>query len=299
MTTNQRTLTMKDCDSSTVCRCNHLFGERTLHPLASVIDLSKPCSEHSVSLDCYAVMLADSLPCGGCGQPCNCDFADAAVLFAPPGRHIEAEGDTNGRLLLFHPDLLCLDSLGLKMLSYTYFAYDKSEMLRVSLREKRQLERCIDFIDEELRWGIDRFSHTLLCNKIELLLNYCLRYYARQFTLRHDMSLDDIQRLTARLDEYLLSGRAATEGLPRPALVAQWADHSKAYTQDMLRTETGHTTAEYIEKRRIDVAKNLLRRKDLPIQQVCFLSGFNDVPYFFRLFKRTVGITPKEYRRLE
>lgn len=297
MTTNQRTLTMKDCDSSTVCRCNHLFGERTLHPLASVIDLSKPCSEHSVSLDCYAVMLADSLPCGGCGQPCNCDFADAAVLFAPPGRHIEAEGDTNGRLLLFHPDLLCLDSLGLKMLSYTYFAYDKSEMLRVSLREKRQLERCIDFIDEELRWGIDRFSHTLLCNKIELLLNYCLRYYARQFTLRHDMSLDDIQRLTARLDEYLLSGRAATEGLPRPALVAQWADHSKAYTQDMLRTETGHTTAEYIEKRRIDVAKQMLIGTSATVGEIAAKLGYPSAAAFSRLFGRCAGCTPADYRR--
>lgn len=287
---------MKDCDTSTVCRCNRLFGERTLHPLASVIDLRKPCSEHRVSLDCYAVMLADSLPCSGCGEPCNCDYADAAVLFATPGHHIEAEGDTDGRLLLFHPDLLCLDSLGRKMHSYTYFAYDKSEILRVSLREKRQLERCIDFIDEELRWGIDRFSHTLLCNKIELLLNYCLRYYARQFILRHDMSLDDIQRLTARLDEYLLSGRAATEGLPRPALVAQWAGHSKAYTQDMLRTETGHTTAEYVERRRLDVAKQMLIGTATAISEIAAKLGYPSAAAFSRLFERCAGCSPTDYR---
>lgn len=297
MTTNQSTLHMKDRETSTVCRCNSLFGERTLHPLASVIDLRKPCHEHRLRLDCYAVMLADSLPCGGCGEPCSCDYADAAVLFAPPGRHIETEGPTDGRLLLFHPDLLCLEELSRKMPSYTFFEYGKDEVLRLSLREKRQAERCIDFIDEELHWGIDRFSHTLLCNKIELLLNYCLRYYSRQFTLRHDMSLDDIRRLTRKLDEYLCSGRAATEGLPSPALVAQWAGHSEAYTQDMLRAETGHTTAEYVEKRRLDVAKQMLIGTATAISEIAARLAFPSAAAFSRLFERCAGCSPTDYRR--
>ena len=297
MTTNQSTLHMKDRETSTVCRCNSLFGERTLHPLASVIDLRKPCHEHRLRLDCYAVMLADSLPCGGCGEPCSCDYADAAVLFAPPGRHIETEGPTDGRLLLFHPDLLCLEELSRKMPSYTFFEYGKDEILRLSLREKRQAERCIDFIDEELRWGIDRFSHTLLCNKIELLLNYCLRYYARQFILRHDMSLDDIQRLTARLDEYLLSGRAVTEGLPRPALVAQLAGYSKAYTQDVLRSLNANTAAEYVEKRRLDVAKQMLIGTPAPVGEIAAKLGYPSAAAFSRLFERCAGCSPADYRR--
>ncbi len=288
---------MKDHETSTVCRCNSLFGERTLHPLASVIDLRKPCHEHLLCLDCYAVMLADSLPCGGCGEPCSCDYADAAVLFTPPGRHIETEGDTDGRLLLFHPDLLRLEDLSRKMPSYTFFEYGKDEILRLSLREKRQAERCIDFIDEELHWGIDYFSHTLLCNKIELLLNYCLRYYSRQFTLRHDVSLDDITRLTRKLDEYLRSGRAAACGLPSPALVAQWAGHSEAYTSDMLRAETGHTTAEYIDKRRIDVAKQMLIGTATAIGEVAAILAFPSAAAFCRVFERCAGCSPAHYRR--
>ena len=82
---------MNDTDTSTVCRCNRIFGERTLHPLASVIDLSRAASQQELSLDCYAVMVAGRVP--GCrnGTLCSCDYADATVLFAPPGHYIEAK----------------------------------------------------------------------------------------------------------------------------------------------------------------------------------------------------------------
>ena len=191
---------MNDTDTSTVCRCNRIFGERTLHPLASVIDLSRAAPQQELSLDCYAVMVAGRV--AGCrnGTLCSCDYADATVLFAPPGHYIEAQGEADSRLLLFHPDLTSLDSLGMKMPEYTYFGYNKSEALRLSLREKRQVERCLDYIDEELHWGIDRFSRILLCNKIELLLNYCLRFYARQFILRHDIISEDIAKVTEKID---------------------------------------------------------------------------------------------------
>lgn len=287
---------MNDTDTSTVCRCNRIFGERTLHPLASVIDLSRAAQQQELSLDCYAVMVAGRVP--GCrnGTLCSCDYADATVLFAPPGHHIEAQGEADSRLLLFHPDLTSLDSLGMKMPEYTYFGYNKSEALRLSLREKRQVERCLDYIDEELHWGIDRFSRILLCNKIELLLNYCLRFYARQFILRHDIISEDIAKVTEKIDIYLRSGRAAATGLPGAQLVAQWAGHSQAYTSDMLHAETGHTTEEYVQKRRFEMAKQMLIGTESKVSEIAATLGFPSTPAFTMLFEKCTGCTPNEYR---
>ena len=287
---------MNDTETSTVCRCNRIFGGSTLHPLASVISLGRGAARQEMSLDCYAVMITDGLP-GGAGQkPCSCDFADATVTFAPPGRRFDTPAGADGRLLLFHPDLTRLDSLGMKMPGYTFFGYNGGEKLHLSLREKRQVERCMDYIDEELHWGIDRFSRTLLCNKIELLLNYCLRFYTRQFILRHDICQEETRKLTDRIDNYLNSGRTAAEGLPTAALVARWAGHSKAYTADMLQAETGFATDDYVQKRRFDVAKQLLIGTAMPAGEIALRLGFPSEEAFAMLFERYAGCTPAAYR---
>lgn len=288
---------MRESDTSTVCRCNKLFGEETLHPLASVIDLRKPCPVQPELLDCYAVLVGKRLPGGTDGSPCRCDYTDAVAAFAPPGERIMVEGTADGRLLLFHPDLLCMECLGGKMPQYTFFGYRDDEVLRLSRRELRQVEQCFDYIDEELHWGVDRFSCSLLCNKIELLLNYCLRFYTRQFTLRHDMSRDIIDDVTRRIDEYLRSGRAAAGGLPREELVSRWAGHSEAYTSDMLRIETGFATADYVAMRRMAVAKQMLIGTERPVGEISATLGFSCETGFRRLFTRFAGCTPTEYRR--
>lgn len=62
------------------------------------------------------------------------------------------------------------------------------------------------------------------------------------------------------------------------------------------RRHTGRTIVEAINARRLEVARNLMRSRKLTIQQICFESGFKDVSYFYRLFKRVGGMTPKEYQ---
>ena len=158
------------------------------------------------------------------------------------------------------------------------------------------MERCLDYIDEELHWGIDRFSRILLCNKIELLLNYCLRFYARQFILRHDIISEDIAKVTEKIDIYLRSGRAAATGLPGAQLVAQWAGHSEAYTSDMLHAETGHTTEEYVQKRRFEMAKQMLIGTESKVSEIAATLGFPSTPAFTMLFEKCTGCTPNEYR---
>ena len=283
-------------ETSTVCRCNRLCGQQTLHPLASVVDLRKGGATARVSIDCYAVLLAGGSP-GVCRRgPYSCDYSDAAVLFAPPGRRVSAAEAPEGRLLLFHPDLVRSEGLGARMPLYTFFGYRSDETLRLSARERRQVERCLDYIDEELHWGIDSFSRPLLCNKIELLLNYCLRYYARQFTLRHDISERTIAAARRRLDDYLLSGRTAEQGLPGAAEMARWAGHSEAYTADMLRHETGCGICDFVQSRRLAAAKRMLLGTPMTVGEVASALGFGCEQAFRRLFTRLAGCTPAEYR---
>ena len=154
----------------------------------------------------------------------------------------------------------------------------------------------MDYIDEELHWGIDRFSRQMLCNKIELTLNYCRRFYERQFILRHDMSLDTIAKTKAAIDAYLRAGRAAAEGLPTEAMVADWAGHSAAYTSDMLRHETGFATADYVEARRWAVAKQMLLGTRLATAEISARLGFRCEATFRRTFTQLARCTPAEYR---
>lgn len=65
------------------------------------------------------------------------------------------------------------------------------------------------------------------------------------------------------------------------------------------RRHTGKTFITYLNKYRMNVALYLLSKGGSGIAQVCYQSGFNDVPYFNRLFKRINGMTPSEYSRLK
>ncbi len=79
--------------------------------------------------------------------------------------------------------------------------------------------------------------------------------------------------------------------------IARHAGMNRSSLCTFFRRHTGKTIVEAVNARRFEVAANLLRRQDLSIQQVCFSSGFRDVPYFFRLFKQRFGMTPKSYRQ--
>ena len=85
--------------------------------------------------------------------------------------------------MFFHPDLLRGTSLAAKMNEYTFFSYDTSEALHLSDKEKNILADCILKIENELEENMDNHSQTLIVSNIELLLNYCSRYYNRQFKI--------------------------------------------------------------------------------------------------------------------
>lgn len=279
-----------------VCRCNRLFEEETLHPLASVIKLQKPCSEKQICPNCYAVTFAEYKANEFKYGRKPYDYSDATMLFSAPGKPIDTDICRDGALLLFHPDLIRCTCLGQKINDYTYFLYKANEALHLSCREKECIQHCINDIDKELNWGVDRFTKTLINNKIETLLNYSLRFYNRQFITRHDANSKSIKKITNLLDEYLLSGKASSGIMPTAHCFAPKMSMSAAYLDDMLQHETGKDTVDYVNMRRIILAKAQLMDTRKSVTEIADTLGFCNATCFSSLFKKITGCEPECYR---
>uniref|UniRef100_A0AB33JAU2 AraC family transcriptional regulator n=1 Tax=Prevotella sp. GTC17259 TaxID=3236795 RepID=A0AB33JAU2_9BACT len=246
----------------TVHSCNRLFNEKTLHPLVSVIDLANAHERERLRLDCYSVMLCEQTSGDLASSRMECDFADGTMLFRAPDKMVPIETSTHsnlsGRLLVFHPDLFCGTKLGKKIHEYTFFKYKLTEALHLSQPERVRILAIFDGIKAELEWGVDCFSQSIICNKLELLLTYCSRYYIRQMVLRRDSIDKTVEKVTENIDAYIMQGRLATDGKPCTCKFAAPLGLSSAYLNDVLQHETGLPFEALVESRRLRMARQQL-----------------------------------------
>ena len=73
---------------------------------------------------------------------------------------------------------------------------------------------------------------------------------------------------------------------------------SEKYLSSLFKELTGYTLTSYITNIRIEKSKLLLEKSNLNVQNIAYLCGFNDYFYFAKLFKKTTGLTPSEYRQI-
>lgn len=175
----------KTLDIKSVCECNRRLGCKTLHPQASIINLEHPdLEQEAVKFEFYAVLLIEECPdgCGCCGRKYY-DYTNATMVFLKPGEifRMNEAGvlPDKGWLLAFHPDLLYRTSLKNHIRNYTFFSYNKEEALHLSGRETATITCCLENIEEELHHSIDTHTATILSRHIELMLDYCTRFYER------------------------------------------------------------------------------------------------------------------------
>ncbi len=289
-------------DIKTVTECNCCLGCKTLHPQACVIRLDQSnVEQHSIKFDFYTILLIenDSCDCCCCGRKYY-DYSNATMVFLPPDRPFDMAHDKalpqKGWLLAFHPDLLFGTNLSNTIDSYTFFSYNKNEALHLSQREKNTIENCLREMDEELHHPIDKHSKTLITRYIELLLDYCTRFYERQFITRENKNKAIINNTDKLIDEYLTSGRMEKGLCPSPAYCAGKLHLSTSYFCDLLKFETGKTFNEYFQLRRLDISKKMLLQPDCTPSIVASRLGFSSVRYFSLLFKKITGFAPNEYR---
>lgn len=289
-------------DIKTVCDCNRHLGCKTLHPQVSIINLEHPgLEQEAVKFEFYAVLLIEKCKdgCCCCGRKYY-DYSNATMVFLQPGeifRMSEAGVlPDEGWLLAFHPDLLYRTSLKNHIQNYTFFSYHKEEALHLSQRETATVTCCLENIEEELHHAIDTHTATILSRHIELMLDYCTRFYERQFITRENKNKNVLEALETLLDAYIDSRRLCTAVLPIPEYFATELGLSVPYFNDLLRFETGKTLDEYFQLKRLTVAKKMLLEADCTPAAVALQLGYPSVQYFSLLFKKITGVAPNEYR---
>lgn len=284
---------------------NKMYGWETLHPLVTVVNHKLPLERlnHSrLNYSLYALFLKQGEGCSIRYGREKYDYQAGTMVCFKPGQVVAVEWDDSrpmpaSRGLLFHPDLIYGTPLSKRIHDYTFFDYDQREALHLSEREQRIVSDLLDSIKEELRHPVDKHTQTLVTDAIGLLLDYCMRYYDRQFITRHKQNSDIIVRFQHELEDYLRSGEAELKGLPTVAYFAEKAFLSPGYFGDLIKKETGLTAQRYIQNKIIDLSKQYVMDPNLTINQVAYKLGFQYPQHFTRLFKQQVGITPSEYRQ--
>lgn len=282
---------------------NEQMLTETLHPLVTIVDFSKlPKAHHGrYSFGFYAVMLKD-VKCGDMIYGRNYyDYQEGTLVFVAPGQiaGVKDNGEVyqpKGKALAFHPDLIRGTSLGRHINDYTFFSYEANEALHMSEQERKIVLECFDNIEIELHHAIDKHSRQLIVNNIELLLNYCVRFYDRQFITRENVNKDVITKFESILREYFKRTDLEESGTPTVAYCADRINLSANYFGDLIKKETGKTAQEYIQSFLIDVAKERMVNSGLSVSEVAYSLGFRYPQHFARLFKRKVGMTPLEFR---
>jgi AraC-like DNA-binding protein len=286
-----------------VAAYNTMRGVKTLHPLITVLDLSKakPMPAQTFNFGLYAVYLKE-LNCGelkyGRG---HYDYQEGTLVFIAPGQVLGVQPkvktfEPKGWALLFHPDLIKGTSLGRHIQDYSFFSYDVNEALHLSDKERQIVLDCFGKIAYELEQAIDKHSKTLIASNIELFLNYCIRFYDRQFITRDNVNKSIVERFEDLLNGYFSSEKPASNGLPSVAWCADELNLSPNYFGDLVKKETGKSAQEYIQSKIIDVAKERIFDIDKSLSQVAYELGFKYPQHFTRLFKQRVGVSPNEYR---
>ncbi|MFT5834610.1 MAG: AraC-like DNA-binding protein [Cognaticolwellia sp.] len=275
------------------------------HPLITIIDTAKlaygeELVDIKITSNLYCIALKDK-SCGLDYGRNHYDFEEGALMFTAPNQVIklnkpQALGEVEGWMLYFHPDLIRNTTLGSKIDNYSFFSYVISEALHLSEQEQNTLSNCINMINDEISERIDNHSQQVLVANIELLLNYCSRYYERQFNTRSAQNKDIVSKVESLLKAYYKSDKMLEIGPPTISYLAEACFLSPSYLSDVLKKETGKTAKNHINDFLVDKAKTLLLSSTDTISRIAYTLGFNYPHYFSRLFKQKTGLTPQEYR---
>lgn len=281
--------------------------EKPKHPLVSVFrhtpDMRTNFGDVRFTGDLYLISMKDGIKGTFKYGRNSYDFEEGTMTFVSPGQvimpeEIITEIDSRGWTILFHPDLIRKSELGRNIDNYSFFDYSVNEALHLSDKEKQTLTELTQKIENEIDQNIDRHTQKLIVSNIELLLDYCIRYYDRQFYTRSDLNKDIVSRFENFLKDYFKSGNQLELGVPSVKYCSEQLYMSPNYLSDLLKKETGRNTQDHIHAFVIDKAKTILLNSNNTVTQVAFGLGFEYSQHFSKLFKAKTGMSPTEYRNL-
>jgi len=291
-----------------ISQLHQMMGfDKPLHPLISILDVSQleireELVNQKFTSDLFAIGLKDK-SCGLTYGRNQYDFDEGVLIFTAPNQVTSVDkaqkvGEIHGWMLFFHPDLIRTTPLGEHIDNYSFFSYDVHEALHLSEKEEQILNDCVQNIKTEYSERIDKHSQRVIVSSIELLLNYCSRFYERQFHTREAKHKDVVSQVEQILKDYYKSGQLEEYGSPSLHYIADKVHLSPSYLSDMLKKETGRSAKDHINDFLVDKAKTLLLSSEDSVAEIAYSLGFNYPHYFSRLFKTKTGLTPQKYREL-
>jgi AraC family transcriptional activator of pobA len=289
----------------TIGQLHEIAGfEKPKHPLVTVIDYSKVDVNNgpeSGSFICSFYSVNFKKHCDFIYGRQAFDHQEGTLLCTAPEQVLtfnkkKESKSTEGWGLYFHPELIRNTSLGKRINEYTFFSYSENEALHLSEQEKQTLLSIIKQMEIEYNTNIDHYSQDLIVSNIELLLNYCRRFYGRQFITRNNQNKDIVVRFEEFITDYFNSNNLRNNGIPTVRFCAEAMNLSPNYFSDLLKSETGKNTQEHIHYFLLEKAKTLLIGSDKSINEIAYELGFEYPQNFSKLFKKKVGISPTLYR---
>jgi len=289
----------------TITELHEIAGfEKPKNPLVTVLDYSKVnsanppesgsfiCGFYSVNFKKHCDFIYGRQPFDHQEGTLLCTAPEQVITFNRKRDAYSSEGWG----LFFHPELIRNTALGKKINEYSFFSYAENEALHLSEQEKQTLFSIIKQMENEYNTNIDHYSHDLIISNIELLLNYCKRYYGRQFITRTNQNKDAIIRFEEFIINYFNSGKLKNKGIPSVRDCAEAMNLSPNYFSDLLKSETGKNTQEHIHYHLLEKAKTMLAGSDKPINEIAYELGFEYPQSFSKLFKKKVGVSPTIFR---
>lgn len=283
---------------------NKWYGLETLHPLVTVVDQRVPLewlNGATLRYGLYGIFLKQGAGCSARYGREKYDYQEGTIVTHTPGDVFSVEWNASlpmppSRGLLFHPDILYRTPLSKRIKDYSFFDYGEHESLHLSQSERTVIMALMDQIESEMQHAIDKHSQTLITDTIALLLDYCLRYYDRQFITRHKQCSEVFIAFQQQLVEFFENCHAERIGLPSVAYFADKACLSPNYFGDLISKETGTTAQRHIQDALIEHSKHLLLNTRHSISEIAYQLGFDYPQHFTRLFKSRTGMTPNEFR---
>lgn len=229
------------------------------------------------------------------------DHDRGSMSFARPRqitgmRDIELEED--GFLIYFHEDFLNGHPLHGEIRKYHYFEYEINEALHLSPKEETIIWELYRKIEGEYHNNPDEYSRDIMLTHIDSILKYAQRFYKRQFINRKVLSGNTVSKFNDMLTSYFEKGLMKEKGLPTVNFIASELNLSPRYLSDLLKQETGKTAIDLIHVFLVSEAKNLLISANQSVSEIAYGLGFENPPYFSRLFKKEVGMTPNEFKKI-
>ncbi|WP_262915427.1 AraC family transcriptional regulator [Niabella ginsengisoli] len=226
---------------NTVKEYNTFNNNETRHPLVNVVHLEKadPRQNRRLRYEFYTIFLK-KIHCGDLRYGLNnYDYEEGTLIFLAPGQVIGQHSDEyyqpQGTALVFHSDLLHGTSLARKMEDYHFFSYAVNEALHLSEQERKIILDCFSKIEYELKHAIDKHSKQLIVSNIELFLNYCTRFYDRQFITRDNAHKGILEKFEKALNNYFSSDKPQDWGLPSVTYFADELHLSANYFGDLIK----------------------------------------------------------------